>query len=191
MIYYIADPHFGHKNILKLASRPFKSIEAMNEGMITVWNERVKDDDTVYILGDLFYRCADPEPILQRLKGKKHLIVGNHDDSWMGQVDLNRYFESVSTLLEICDGGREITLCHYPLLTWKNRKKSYMIHGHLHNMTEDDYFAPKAYWERVLNAGVEVNGYRPVTFEELQENNGLFRLVWFLEQWEQEEELPF
>jgi calcineurin-like phosphoesterase family protein len=32
--------------------------------------------------------------------------------------------------------------------------------------------------ERVLNAGVEVNGYRPVTFEELQQNNQTFKQQW-------------
>lgn len=42
--------------------------------------------------------------ILKRLKGKKRLIVGNHDGSWMGKVDLNRFFLSVDHLLEISDG---------------------------------------------------------------------------------------
>ena len=175
MYYYIADAHFGHENILKLCGRPFGCIEDMNQALIAAWNERVTGNDTVFILGDLFYRCADPEPILQQLKGKKRLIIGNHDSSWMDKVDLNRYFVSVDSFLEITDGVRAITLCHYPLLTWKHKLRTYMIHGHIHNDTTSDFFPLLAVRERVLNAGVDINGFQPVTFEELQENNRIFK----------------
>ena len=63
MYYYIADPHFGHENILKLCDRPYATIEEMNEAMIQRWNQRVTGNDTVFILGDLFFRCADPEAV--------------------------------------------------------------------------------------------------------------------------------
>ena len=175
MFYYIADTHFGHENILKLCDRPFGNVGAMNEALITAWNARVKGDDTVFILGDLFFRCPDPEPILQQLKGKKRLIIGNHDSSWMSKVDVKKYFVSVDNFLEITDGVRAITLCHYPLLTWKHKLRTYMVHGHIHNDTTSDYFPLIAVRERVLNAGVDINGFRPVTFEELMENNRIFK----------------
>lgn len=174
MYYYIADTHFGHKNILKLCGRPYEDIDAMNEALIAAWNERVTGNDTVFIVGDLFFRCADPEPILQRLKGKKRLIIGNHDSSWMDKVDLKRYFVSTDHFLEITDGVRAITLCHYPLLTWKHKQRTYMVHGHIHNDTTADYFPLIAIRERMLNAGVDINGFRPVTFEEMVENNRVF-----------------
>ena len=182
MYYFISDPHFGHENILKMCQRPFESVEEMNEAMIDAWNQRVTGNDTVFILGDLFYRCPDPEPILQRLKGKKRLIIGNHDSSWMDKVDLSRYFVSVDPFLEITDGVRAITLCHYPLLTWKHKLRTYMVHGHIHNDTTSDFFPLLVARERVLNAGVEVNGYRPVTFEELQQNNQAFKQQWLDQQ---------
>ena len=182
MYYFISDPHFGHENILKMCQRPFESVEDMNEAMIDAWNQRVTGNDTVFILGDLFYRCPDPEPILQRLKGKKRLIIGNHDSSWMDKVDLSSYFVSVDPFLEITDGVRAITLCHYPLLTWKHKLRTYMIHGHIHNDTTSDFFPLLVARERVLNAGVEVNGYRPVTFEELQKNNQAFKQQWLDQQ---------
>ena len=175
MYYYIADPHFGHENILKLCQRPFGSIEDMNRALITAWNERVTGNDTVFILGDLFYRCADPEPILQQLKGRKQLIIGNHDSSWMDKVDLSKYFVSVDPFLEITDGVRGITLCHYPLLTWKHKLRTFMVHGHIHNDTTSDFFPLLAVRERVLNAGVDINGFRPVTFAELVANNRIFK----------------
>lgn len=184
MFYFISDTHFGHDNILKMCSRPFDSIDDMNEALIAAWNARVTGNDTVFILGDLFYRCADPEPILQRLKGKKRLITGNHDSSWMDRVDLNRYFVSVDPLLEVVLGSRVITMCHYPLLTWKHklRQNSFMVHGHIHNDTTSDYFPLIAIRDRMLNAGVDINGFQPVTFEELLENNRRYKTRWLEQQ---------
>ena len=175
MFYYIADTHFGHENILKLCERPFSSVREMDEALVAAWNQRVTGNDTVFILGDLFYRCEDPESILQQLKGRKRLIIGNHDTSWMDKVDLKKYFISVDNFLEISDGVRAITLCHYPLLTWKHKLRTFMVHGHIHNDTTSDYFPLIAIRERVLNAGVDINGFRPVTFEELMENNRIFK----------------
>lgn len=178
MIYFTADTHFGHENIIKMCGRPFETIEAMNEAMIAAWNGRVTGRDTVYIVGDMFFRCKEPEEILKRLKGKKRLIIGNHDSSWVEKVDLSRYFVSVNDLLITTDGSRQLTLCHYPLLSWKHQKTSYMIHGHIHANTEQDFFPLIAKRERMLNAGVDVNGLAPVSFEEMALNNKLFKRRW-------------
>ena len=175
MIFFTADTHFGHKNILKLCNRPFEMIEEMNETLIENWNHRVSGMDTVYIVGDMFFRCSDAEAILRRLKGKKRLIVGNHDSSWMNKVDLNRYFVNVDRLREISDGKHALTLCHYPLLTWNHAKKSYMIHGHIHADTSADYFPLICNRSNVLNAGVDINGFMPVSFDELFQNNEQFK----------------
>ncbi len=175
MIYFTADTHFGHANIVKMCQRPYSDVDAMNEAMIAAWNERVQGNDTVYIIGDMFFRCADPESILKRLRGKKRIIVGNHDGSWLEKVDLSRYFLSVDNLLEISDGVHGLTLCHYPMLTWKHAKRSYMIHGHIHADTSADFWPLIQCRDHVLNAGVDLNGYRPVTFYELVENNRQFK----------------
>ena len=108
-------------------------------------------------------------------KGKKRLLIGNHDGSWMTKVDVSRYFASVDLMLELSDGRHALTLCHYPLLTWKHAKKSYMVHGHIHNDTGADFWPLLAARENVLNAGVDINGYQPVTFDELLENNRVFK----------------
>ena len=77
MIYFTADTHFGHCNVIRFCDRPFASAEEMDEAMIQNWNDRVTGNDTVYILGDMFFRSTNAEEILKRLKGKKRLIFGN------------------------------------------------------------------------------------------------------------------
>ena len=160
-----------------MCERPFPDVETMNESMIAAWNERVRGNDTVYVVGDMFFRCPDPESILKRLKGKKRLIVGNHDSTWMSKVDMGRYFLSVDSFLETSDGAHALTLCHYPMVTWKHTIRSYMIHGHIHADTGADFWPLLRCRENVLNAGVDVNGYRPVTFDELVENNRKFKAL--------------
>lgn len=147
----------------------------MDEALVENWNSRVKGNDTVFILGDLFFRSDNAEEILRRLKGKKRLLVGNHDRSWMTKVDVSRYFASIDLMLELSDGRHALTLCHYPLLTWKHAKKSYMVHGHIHNDTGSDFWPLLAARDNVLNAGVDINSYQPVTFDELLENNRIFK----------------
>ncbi len=170
-----SDQHFGHFNIIRLSRRPFGSLEEMNDTMISKWNGKVHDGDVVYILGDLFFRAAAVEPILQRLKGRKHLVLGNHDHSWTGKVRLGDYFESVQTLKELAVYGRILTLCHYPMLSYPQARRGYMIYGHIHNNTGDDYWPLIIRRPRMLNAGVDVNNFEPVSFEELLSNNEAFR----------------
>lgn len=171
MIYFTADTHFGHANILKSCNRPFADIEEMNEAMIDAWNKRVHKNDTVYIVGDMFFICDDVESILKRLKGKKILILGNHDIDWIKKVDTGKYFAGVEKYLEVLYGQYTFILYHYPLLDWHHKKNAYMIHGHIHANTNDDYFPLLVTRDRVLNAGADINGFRPVTLDELIENN--------------------
>lgn len=171
MIFFTSDLHFGHENILKLCSRPFAGIDAMNEALIERWNERVSGNDTVYILGDLFFRSENIEPVLKRLRGKKHLILGNHESSWYSPERFGRFFVDVAPMAEISDGKRGMTLCHYPMLAWKHDARQFMIHGHIHNDTRADYWNWLKSRERILNASVDINDFRPVSFDELQENN--------------------
>ena len=56
---YIADTHFGHKNIIRFDSRPFATVDEMEEEMVKRWNIAVEPSDTVYILGDFCWGKED------------------------------------------------------------------------------------------------------------------------------------
>lgn len=177
MFYFTSDLHLGHRNILRLCNRPFSSIEEMDEVLMDNWNQKVHRDDTVYIMGDLMFRNEKPaEWYLDRLKGKKHLFVGNHDGRWMKTVDLNKYFESVSMMGTFSDGQHKITGCHYPMMTWPSvGKNGYMVFGHIHANTDAAYWPLISASTQMLNAGVDINGFAPVSFEEMEVNNELFK----------------
>ena len=80
MIFYIADWHYNHANILAYDNRPFKTVEEMNTALVERWNSVVTPTDTVYVLGDMFWGGeAKAVSVLDSLNGKKVLIVGNHE----------------------------------------------------------------------------------------------------------------
>jgi len=80
MIFFTADLHFGHENIIRHCSRPFASVNEMDEALIANWNAVITSKDEVYILGDLTMRPAtEAHQYLVRLKGRKYFIRGNHD----------------------------------------------------------------------------------------------------------------
>ena len=182
MDYYISDPHFGHAGIIKFCNRPFSDVREMDRQMTNLWNARVGKDDDVWILGDIvFDRHEDPASYLARLSGRKHLIIGNHDERNVSLVDpaiggtkFGACFESVDYALRRTDGkGRKIWMSHYPLL--EGPRDTWILYGHIHNHRNQRYWNMLREMEQSLNCSVEVNGYMPVTFEELVVNNKRWR----------------
>lgn len=74
-----SDPHYWHANVIKYCSRPYATVEEMNEALIENWNDVVAPEDIVIVLGDFAMAARAVETILPRLKGRKKLILGNHD----------------------------------------------------------------------------------------------------------------
>jgi len=177
-LFFTSDLHFGHKSILTIRPQ-FSDIDEHDDFLIERWNKKVKKNDDVYILGDLSFRTTTPiSYYLSRMKGRKHLIVGNHDGYWMRHVkDLSIYFESVDYLKIMKFEKKQITLCHYPMLEWPGSRyvesgTSFLIHGHIHSETDSvitNYI--KAHQPHAFNACVDINHFEPVSFDELKENN--------------------
>lgn len=118
-ILFCSDTHFHHKNVIRYSSRPFSSVEEMNEALINNWNKVVNPGDTVYHLGD-FALCSltQLEKILARLNGEIHIITGNHDkvilQNQAGLIATNR-LKSVQQYLEFKYNNYHIVLFHYQL----------------------------------------------------------------------------
>lgn len=144
MKYYISDFHFGHARINdRIDHRGFKMVEDMDAYMISQWNSRVKDEDEVFILGDLSI-SRDGEKvnrILEELCGRKTLLIGNHDSYLADPLFWTELFERITPYLETEDNGRRVVLCHYPIMFYNGQycrnkdgqPKTYMLYGHVHN----------------------------------------------------------
>ena len=131
MIYYISDIHFNDQKIFDKCKRPFKSLDEMKETIIKKWNNKVKDTDIVYVLGDI---GKDDDPatidIFKKLKGHKHLIVGNHDQ-FLNKAEFDRsLFDSIKDIdivHESLEGNNYgIVLCHYPIQVWYKQHYGYL-----------------------------------------------------------------
>lgn len=135
-IFYIADLHFGHANVIKYDARPWFNVEDMDKALIKNWNSVVSEYDTVYILGDISWRKMDETiKILDQLNGKKVLIKGNHDKC--NDSEFRARFIKIADYLEIKDCGRDVVLCHYPIPCFKNHFYGwYHLYGHVHNSFE-------------------------------------------------------
>lgn len=133
--FYIADMHLGHKNVLRFDGRPFPNTEYMTEVMVNRWNACVTAEDTVYILGDMFWLGEkESVEIMRRLNGHKILVKGNHDRV---HGRLRFQFDEIVDYKEINDGGRLVIMSHFPMPFYKNQYYgSIMLYGHVHNSSE-------------------------------------------------------
>lgn len=140
---YIADLHFDHESMnTRMDHRGFPSVEEMNEYMIRQWNGTVKRNDEVVILGDFIW-SGDPrraKELLLRLKGKKIMILGNHDRAIRNKEFDRTLFRDIVDYKEMSDNGRRVILCHYPILYYNHQyhtkdgnPKTYMLCGHIHD----------------------------------------------------------
>lgn len=137
VVRYIADMHFDHESIIAYDNRPFDSVAEMNEALIENWNRVVKPEDLTWILGDFCLGGAERwASHLKRLNGKKALILGNHDDREAAEA-VKELFTDVAEYREALDNGRDIVLCHYPILGFRDHYFGWFhLYGHVHGAYE-------------------------------------------------------
>lgn len=138
MNYITSDIHFGHKNIMSFCpkSRAFGSGDTtkMDEEIIRRWNSKIQPEDHTYILGDFAF-CNAEKAIshLQRLNGKKTLIVGNHDSKLIKNAEFCAEFVSIHDYLSIQMNEIKVVMFHYPIAEWDQMHRGAVhFHGHLH-----------------------------------------------------------
>ena len=159
-IWFIADSHFSHKNVIDYCNRPFCSVEEMNSALIYNWNKIVKNNDRVFMLGD-FALCGKDKiiEIGQKLNGRKILIMGNHEGASLSTY-YNAGFEMVSRFPlfwnNIILSHEPVENCQYP-----------NIHGHLHQKTVFDCPDFQRGSNIYINVSVDQLGFKPVEFKNL------------------------
>lgn len=185
-VFVVSDPHFGHANIIKYCHRPFADPDEMDRRLIAKWNFTVPPTATVWLLGDVTVKPEKLGSLLRQLNGRKILVAGNHDQPHPVSVnnkgrrpeELARYarayreagFDAVHLggAFTLPDFGR-VLVCHYPYsdppdwlrVRFPDDGATPLLHGHVHDKWR--------FRGRMLNAGVEVQDYRPVSLREIRD----------------------
>lgn len=164
MRYFLtADTHFGHANIIKYCNRPFADADEMDTVLIRNWNQKVKTDDIVFILGDFCFKSTKnhkenagdsniSEFYKSKLNGNKVFVKGNHDNK--------NSTKTIIKSLQIEFGGLSINCVHNPL----DFSPEYDINfvGHIHQ----NWLIKRHNKSILFNVGVDVHNYMPITIEE-------------------------
>ena len=164
-VFFVSDHHFGHRNIIKYANRPFSIDdveESMDEEMIRRHNSVVSYNDIVFFLGDIAFCNTDrANSIIERLNGYKILIIGNHD--WNKNKTLKGYVVDethVSYTLQSSGYDGDILLTHAPFYSHLMLTPGLLnLHGHIHTKTVG--------FANFVNLCVEHIGYTPVMLEDV------------------------
>ena len=186
--WYTSDTHFGHRKLVERGYRPFATTEDMDETLIDLWNREVSQNDEVWVLGDFAMRPFDESlPCGARLRGRKILVPGNHDECWLGHkartpwhlLGRQAQYTRVADFAEIVDypaphriAGEDVALSHFPYSADHTAQVRYpehrppdnggwLAHGHLHEMWRQE--------GRQINVGVDAWGLRPVHVDEIAE----------------------
>jgi calcineurin-like phosphoesterase family protein len=158
-VFFTSDTHFGDPRVLRIDRRPFPSLEAHDAALIDRWNEVVSAGDEVWHLGD-FGLPSKPERIpmlLERLNGRKHLVVGNNDGP---ETIADTAWASVQHYAELTVEGTPLVLCHYPFRTWNKMGRGVVdLHGHSHGRLKP--------MTRQYDVGVDARDFHPVRLDEI------------------------
>jgi calcineurin-like phosphoesterase family protein len=144
--------------------RGFSSVEEHDEHIIAKWNDVVSKRDVTYILGDITMEKKSPYALLDKLNGRKHVVMGNHDRRQDVEV-LLKHVDSVAGMVQY----KGIILTHCPIhpmeLDYRFPKN---IHGHIHDKQVMLGGLPiEIPDERYICVSCERVDYTPRTLEEL------------------------
>jgi calcineurin-like phosphoesterase family protein len=158
-IWFTADTHFGHENIIKYCNRPFSTVKEMDAEIVRRWNTVVSHDDIVYHLGDF---CANGSEMIRfRLNGQITFIQGDHDRNIRGAL-LKDHIHIIDPLQDEYGNPRKIVLCHYAMHSWPlSHYASWHLFGHHHGKLEPHGLS--------FDVGVDCWDFAPVSLEEVAE----------------------
>ena len=170
-IFLTSDLHLGHDREFVWKVRRYDSVQAMNLTQVQKWNETVEDDDDIYVLGDLMLGDSNNIEFIKQLKGKIHIVLGNHDTA-----NREKMYRELPNVVEIAEVGirlqykkHHFILTHYPMLTGNLEKESLKqmtlnLYGHTHQLTNFYNDMPFMY-----HVGVDSHDGYPVLLDNIIE----------------------
>lgn len=147
----------------------------MNQTMINNWNNCVKEDDTVFFLGDFNFKDEQKNDnirdFIDTLNGNIVFVRGNHD---LPLHLLKKYFKEVHQYLEINvkdeeaeQGWQHIILFHHSIEAWDRQfHGSWHLFGHSHGTLpyHPDWLS--------FDVGVDCHNFTPLSYNQVKEIMG-------------------
>lgn len=158
-IFFMADTHFGHRNISDYCQRPFGDIGEDDERLVASWNENVGSGDTIYFAGHFAHAhdVGRMTTIVNWLNGHAHLGRGNKDSA----ATLELPWLSVSERMVLPCRNRQLVSDHYLNRSWRGSSRSATrLHGHVHGTLHDLWNA--------CDVGGDRWNFSPVTLKRIE-----------------------
>ena len=152
-----SDPHFEHEPSVQIFGRPFRDCDHADGHLFEQWTHDVRDHDAVICLGDITMGRPTERLIdrLQRRPGRKILVVGNHDNTFLHC--LRPAFDELASCAHL-PGEPDLLFTHVPLDAVPDGCVN--VHGHLHQKTSVD--------KRRINVCVEQTEYQLIPMADLR-----------------------
>jgi calcineurin-like phosphoesterase family protein len=185
-VWFTADLHLGHGNIIKYCLRPFlapdeqerartdprgkwrlseETVRRHDEALLEAVNCRVDAGDTLWILGDFCWgKLPEARSYRDRIACRNvHLVWGNHDHRSIRPL-FGQALEQGMIRVE----DQDLWLNHYPMRSWdRSFHGSWHLYGHVHGRLAAEDAAHD--WTLTRDVGVDACAYRPWSFEEIRE----------------------
>lgn len=174
----VADTHFRSFHMLRYYEETYGqkiSIEKYDAFMVKRWNERIHDDDQVYVLGDFSdnpHSLNQDKSLISKLNGHKTFVIGTHDKSfrtsgywYKGQIDavLMRKYWLEAGFDRVEEEKLELTYLGVKVLMTHERTRTpdgsgiVNVYGHNH-----DFKSKQKYY---INVSMPVTGFEPTNLE--------------------------
>ena len=193
-VFFTADPHFGHGNIIKYTKRleflsdgerdqfakdqkfevSQESIQRMNDAILANINQMVGENDILWILGDF---CFAPKALrFERARMYRNrircrhvnLVWGNHDEREIAPL-----FQETYDLIKAKVNKQQIMMCHRTMATWDDSfAGDWHLYGHAHG-TAETWLEGCMPQRRAMDVGIDnakklLGEYRPFSFQEIK-----------------------
>jgi calcineurin-like phosphoesterase family protein len=169
MIYFTSDLHFCHDREFLYKPRGFSTVREMNKQIILNWNNTIKTDDEIWVLGDLMLNDdIKAKHCIEQLNGTIHVILGNHDTD--NRIKLYKEIYNIASIQYASRmrlNGLNFYLSHYPSMTTYVESKPLKsaiisLHGHTHS---DQRFEFKDWY--TYNVALEAHNCTPISIKEI------------------------
>src|ERR1035437_3856769 len=173
--FFVSDTHLQHQKLLTFGSRKFPTIEEHDQTIIDNWNKTVTDEDTVWHLGDVSVGGDLTKETIGRLhtlKGRKNLVLGNHDTP----SKIEEYLKIFDKIVGAFEFKGTCVLTHIPVhVSQVEERFKVNIHGHLHDHFVMMKEANRPHCDgvqdpRYVNVSMEKINLTPIAYDVIKDN---------------------